>query len=122
MGVCTACSVFYKRLKTASHCNDCYNRYILPLNNQTVNDVGNDNDDDEIPIDGNTALSEISVDDLKNLILNIIKPVKDNVNTIKNELLTKANAHENRLKLLEADCATKQARIDALEQGSIIHG
>ena len=110
MGVCTVCQTFHRRLRTSTHCNDCYLR--LPPNEQV-----NNGDDviEEVAIDGTKSLNELCVDDLIKIINGIIKPVKDNINTIAEDLSLKVNAHENRLKLLESDCERKQARIDALE-------
>ena len=110
MGVCTVCQTFHRRLRTSTHCNDCYLQ--LPPNEQ----VNNDNDViEEIAIDGTKSLNELCVDDLIKIINGIIKPVKDNISTITADLSLKVNAHENRLKLLESDCERKQARIEALE-------
>ena len=60
-------------------------------------------------------MNELSVNELISLISRTIQPVKDDLDTIKNEISQKVKAHDNRLKLLEADNVKKQERIDNLE-------
>ena len=105
MGVCSVCSVFYPRLRTSTHCNTCYNN-LNPAAGSTTNAA---------QIDGEKPVNELSVNELISLISRTIQPVKDDLDTIKNEISQKVKAHDNRLKLLEADNVKKQERIDNLE-------
>ena len=100
MGVCTVCNVSFSRLRTGTHCNGCYN---------------STNSSDTVEIDGNKPVNELNVSELLSLINSTIQPVKDDLETIKAELAQKVKAHDNRLKLLEADNTKKQERIDNLE-------
>ena len=109
MGVCSVCSTFYPRLRTSTHCNNCYNA-ANPADEAPTDDVAN-----ALQIDGSKPVSELNVDELVSLINRTMQPVKDDLETIKKELAQKVKAHDNRLKLLEADNVKKQERIDNLE-------
>ena len=68
-----------------------------------------------VQIDGSKPVNELNVEELVSLISRTIQPVKNDLDTIKKELAQTVKAHDNRLKLLEADNAKKQERIDNLE-------
>lgn len=108
MGVCTVCSTFYPRLRTSTHCNECYNR-ANPTEENSTNVIN------ALQIDGSKPVNELNVEELVSLISRTIQPVKDDLDTIKKELAQTVKAHDNRLKLLETDNAKKQERIDNLE-------
>ena len=108
MGVCTVCTTFYPRLRTATHCTDCYNR-ANPANDDSTNVIN------ALQIDGSKPVNELNVEELVSLISRTIQPVKDDLDAIKKELAQTGKAHDNRLKLLEADNAKKQERIENLE-------
>ena len=108
MGVCTVCSTFYPRLRTSTHCTECYNR-ANPTEENSTNVIN------ALQIDGSKPVNELNVEELVSLISRTIQPVKDDLDTIKKELAQTVKAHDNRLKLLETDNAKKQERIDNLE-------
>ena len=130
MGVCQGCSTFYNRLRNSTHCTNCFNQQNQDSNNNNDNVTHRRTDQHDrhslinnlnnakgigTPIDGNKPISELNVDELVALITRTIKPVKDDLAAIKNELSVKMKAHDNRLKLLETDSLKKQERIEALE-------
>ena len=121
MGVCQTCNQFYNRLRTGTQCNGCFNKAYPSVRSRGTTSNGTDADaavataTDDIQIDGSKPVNELNVDELVTLITRTIQPVKDDLALIRQELSEKTKAHNNRLKLLEADVQQKQERIDGLE-------
>ena len=131
MGVCTICRETFTRLRSSTHCNNCYNQHQQQQQNEeqqepevpaaapaaggiapaeTVANTLN-----EITVDGNKRVNELNVNELVALINTAILPVTQNVATIKKEFEKKTKSYDNKILLLEADTKKKQDRIDALE-------
>ena len=108
MGVCTVCGQTFARLKTATHCSNCFlrrgNTSVVQADISTVNNI-----------DGDKLVNELNVTELITLINKTIQPVTDGLAAIKNDLEKKCKAYDNRIMLLESDSKKKQERIDTLE-------
>ena len=91
-----------------------YKQWDEDTNATTVSELNN-GETSHISDIGSKSVADISVNELAELINRSIKPVKDDLTAIRNELATKTKAHDNRLKLLESDSKQKQERIETLE-------
>ena len=106
MGVCTVCGQTFPRLRTPTHCGNCFRGG----NTSIQADIANVNE-----IDGEKLVNELSVTELVTLINKTIQPVTDSLAAIKSDLEKKTKSYDNKIMLLETDSKKKQERIDTLE-------